>query len=161
MLTNDRPKLIEAINSLHDLYGKPKLTTGAAQIWWDTVKEFDNNDIFTIFGYWAQRHGKHPMPADVWRDANEMRTNRIEEKAAFERSSNRGMVAHDFRPNEVGRRALKACIAMLKDKPKPEGRHGWARKIVAMHARGENVPYLTLQIARQRLDEIDPNWIDL
>jgi hypothetical protein len=97
----------------------------------------------------------------VWDKLNSRRTEAIEEKAAFERSSNRGMVAHDFRPNEVGRRALKACIAMLKDKPKPEVRHDWARKIVAMHARGENVPYLTLQIARQRLDEIDPNRIDL
>lgn len=153
MLTNDRPKLIDAINALHDLYGKPKLSAGAAQIWWDTVKEFDHNDIFTILGYWAQRHGKQPMPADVWRDANDMRTESIEQKAARERASNRSTLPHDFRPTQQGRAMIKECLRIVSQPRKPEGRQGWAHKIMDMIERGENVPYYTEQQARKRLAE--------
>jgi hypothetical protein len=161
MQKNHMHDVVASLIGLADLYGKPQPTPAAQIHWWETLKEFDYTDVMSCLGYWAKESTSMPTPKAVWDKLNSRRTEAIEEKAAFERSSNRGMVAHDFRPNEVGRRALKACIAMLKDKPKPEGRHGWARKIVAMHARGENVPYLTLQIARQRLDEIDPNRIDL
>jgi len=161
MIESDKTEFFSRLNGLMEIFGKPKITAAAAQIWWDTVRNLDHNDAFTVLGYWAQNNHKPPAPADVWRIANDARTNRLEEKAAQERSSNRGMVAHDFRPTETGRRALKACIEVLKNKPRPEGRYNWARRIVAMHERGDDVPHITVQIARKRLSEIDPNRIDL
>jgi hypothetical protein len=38
-------------------------------------------------------------------------------------------------------------------KKKPEGRYGWAEKIMKMVEDGENVPYLTRKIAQDRLAE--------
>lgn len=35
----------------------------------------------------------------------------------------------------------------------PEGRYEWAQKIIDMHKRGEQIPFITLKIARERMAE--------
>lgn len=154
MIESDKTEFFSRLNGLMEIFGKPKITTAAAQIWWDTVRNLDHNDAFTVLGYWAQNNHKPPAPADVWRIANDARTNRLEEKAAIERSSNRAMVPHGFRPTPQGRRMIQECLRIVSHPRRKEGRQGWARKIMQMVDDGERVPYITQQLAQRRLAEV-------
>lgn len=153
MHDNDKTEFFNRLNGIMEVFGKPKLTPAAAQVWWDTVRDLDHNDAFTVLGYWAQSNSKPPAPRDVWQAANNARTERLEERAARERDSNRGMVATDWRPNEYGRKMLKECLRVLSNRRKPEGRYEWAKKIVNRNESGAVVPYITLKLARDRLAE--------
>lgn len=153
MHSNDKNLLAEKLNTLQEVYGKPKITVPAFQVWWETLKEFDHNDVFTVLGYWAANNSKPPLPNDVWKVCNEKRTEAIEAKAARERASNRAEIPFDFKPNEYGRKMLRSCFDILGNKREPEGRYEWARNIVGMDAKGEPVPYITLKLASDRLKE--------
>lgn len=155
MRSEDKTLLADKINSLQDVYGKQKITAAAFLIWWETLKEFDHNDVFTCLGYWAANNSRPPLPNDVWKACNEKRTEAIEVKAARERASNRAPIPHDFHPTEYGRMILKACYEILGRKREPEGRHEWARKIIDMDAGGQYVPFITLKIARDRMKEVE------
>lgn len=154
MIDSDKPEFFSRLNGLMEIFGKPKITTAAAQVWWDTVRSLDHTDAFTVLGYWAQNNHKPPAPADVWRIANDARTNRIEEKAAIERSSNRATIPHGFTPTPQGRRMVQECLRIVAQPRRREGRQAWAKKVIRMIADGENVPYLTQQIAQRRQAEL-------
>lgn len=154
MHANDKNLLAEKLNTLQDVYGKQKITVPAFQVWWETLKEFDHNDVFTVLGYWAAGNSRPPLPNDVWKMCNEKRTEAIEAKAVRERASNRAALPFDFKPNEYGRKMLRACFEILSKKREPEGRYEWARKIVDMDARGAHVPYITIKLAQERLKEV-------
>ena len=153
MITGDKNLLAEKINTLQEVYSKPKISGAAFLVWWETLKEFDHNDVFTVLGYWANSNAKPPLPNDVWKVCNEKRTASIEQKAAVEAASNRAILPHDFRPNSHGKAMIKECLKLASAQRKPEGRQGWAHKIMDMIERGDNVPYITEQIARKRLAE--------
>lgn len=153
MLPNDKALLAERLNILQEVYGKPRITAQAFLVWWEILREYDHNDVFTVLGYWAANNAKPPLPNDVWKMCNEKRTAAIEEKAARERASNRAVLPHDFRPTEYGRRMLRECLAILARKRQPEGRYEWAEKIMRMRDAGENVPFYTVQLAATRLAE--------
>jgi len=146
-------EVVASLNGLADLYGKPQATQAAQVHWWETIKEFDYNDVMGCLGYWAKESNAMPTPKAVWDKLNSKRTESIEEKAAMERASNRASIPFDFKPTEHGRMMIKECLAIVSNPRKPEGRYGWAEKIMKMVENGENVPYLTRKIAQDRLAE--------
>lgn len=150
---NDKTLLAEKLNTLQEVYGKPKITVPAFQVWWETLREFDHSDVFTVLGYWPTCNSKPPLPADVWKVCNEKRTESLEAKAARERASNRATIPHDFRPTEYGRRMLKECFAIMAKKRRPEGRREWAEKILRQYDDGERVPFITMKLAMDRIAE--------
>ena len=150
-----------SLTGLADLYGKPVPTTAALQHWWETIKEFDYNDVMGCLGYWAKESNTMPTPKAVWDKLNSKRTESIEERAARERASNRATLPHDFRPTSHGRAMIKECLRIISQPRIKEGRQGWANKIIGMVERGEHVPYLTEQMARKRIAEVQPVEVDL
>ena len=161
MITGDKNLLAEKLNTLQEVYAKPKISGAAFLIWWDTLKEFDHNDVFTVLGYWANSNSRPPLPNDVWKVCNEKRTEAVELKAAREAASNRAILPFDFRPNAYGREMIKECLRLASNQRKPEGRQGWANKIIGMVECGDHVPYLTEQMARKRIAEVQPVEVDL
>ena len=147
MNSSDKVQLIEQVNTIYEVYGKARITPGAAQIWWDTLKEFDHNDIFTILGYWAQSHQKPPLPADVWNEANDKRTDKLERKAAMERVQNRGDVLAMWQgPTKYGRIMMQAIHDMLAN---PRSQRPWPEKVLDRVRNGENPPYISRKWASE------------
>ena len=142
-----------SLAGLADVYGKPHPTKAALVHWWETLKEYDYNEVMGLLGYWAKESGKMPTPKDAWDRLNARRTENIEERAARERASNSATLPHDFRPTPQGRAMIKECLRIVSQPRKPEGRQGWAHKFIDMIERGERVPYYTEQKARKRLSE--------
>ena len=113
MHESDKPEFFARLNGIMECFGKPKVTQAAAQVWWDTIRDQDHNDVLTVLGYWAQGNSKPPTPRDIWGEANNRRTDRLETKAAQERAVNRGDSRPDgYAPTEYGRRMSRACVAM-------------------------------------------------
>jgi hypothetical protein len=154
MQKSHMPEITASLIGLADLYGKPHPTAAAAIHWWETLKEFDYNDVMGCLGYWAKESTVMPSPKAVWDKLNSKRTESIEERAARERASNRAMIPHDFRPTPQGRRMIQECLRIVSQPRRKEGRQGWANKIMQMVDDGERVPYLTQQIAQRRLAEV-------
>ena len=88
-----------------------------------------------------KQHGHNP---DLSIEARRSRSLAIAETAVPEYL--RGWTVDEYRQNA---RHLLSTVG----KPKPEGRLGWAYKIMDMIERGEAVPHITVQIAKQRRAE--------
>ena len=86
----------------------------------------------------------NPMP-DFSLEARRARSIAAAERVVPE--SLRGWKVKEYREN------ARLLLASFGSK-KPEGRYNWAYKIMDMVERSERVPYLTQQIAKQRLEEI-------
>ncbi len=141
MLDQDKPDFFARLNGLQEVYGKPKITPAAAQIWWDTVRELDHNDVFGVLGYWAQSNTKPPAPADVWRVSNDKRTHRLEEKSERERAQNRGNPADQWHgATPYGREMLRRIVDMLEH---PQPQRPWPEKALARVHAGEALPFIT------------------
>lgn len=160
MQKNHMTEVVASLNGLADVYGKAHPTQAAQVHWWETLKEFDYNDVMGCLGYWAKESNAMPTPKSVWDKLNGRRVESLEERAARERASNRARLPHDFRPTPQGRMMIQECLRIVSQPRRKEGRIGWANKIIAMHERGEDVPYITVKIARDRLKEIEPERVE-
>lgn len=144
MNPSDKTQFLASLNNLLAVYGKPSAPTGAAQIWWDTLKEFDHSQVFTEISYWPQYHGKPPVPSEIWSKLNEKRTATIEEKARVDRLENTGRKIPDgYGPTPAGRVMFRILKGYLNDKRKPI----WHRVLDA-YENGDPVPLSMLTWAR-------------
>ena len=129
-----------------DVFGKQRLTAGAAQIWWDSVKEFDHNDVFTALNFWPQYNSKPPIPADIWRHLNEKRTTTLEEKAKSERLVNTGRaLPDDYAPTPEGKALFKIMRKFLGQKGKTI-----QQMILDEHDNYGNMPSSVVEWAREQ-----------
>ena len=145
MLANDKQQFFDTLQSVMDVFGKQRITPGAAQIWWDTLKEFDHNAVFTTLNYWAQYNAKPPLPADVWKQLNDQRTASLEKKAAIERSENRGdRLPADYSPTPEGKALFKILRKFLGQKVK-----SIHHMILDEHEEYGNMPKSVVEFARR------------
>jgi len=115
MTEHDKPEFFSRLNAIMEVFGKLKVTTAAAQVWWDALRDLPTPDVFGCLSYWAQTNTKAPAPADVWKIANEHRTNHIEARAKQERMENIGQALPDgWAPTPYGREMAKRLKAMVK-----------------------------------------------
>lgn len=150
MQPHDKTMFLNALNAIFEVYGKPKLSVAAGQVWWDSLKDFDHTAVFTTINTWPQYHGKPPVPADIWQRLNDERTNTLEAKAAKEAQQNRGPLNWTG-PTATGRRALRAIREMLA-KPRPDPFQNWPNKIVERLKAGEQVPYYAMRCAAEAFE---------
>lgn len=143
MNQTDKSAFFESVNKVLEVYGKPPITHGAAQHWWDALKEFDHNDVFAAINYWPTYNAKPPLPADVWRHLNEKRAEKIERDAEEMRKVARPE-RHHVTPE--GRRLAAELKAFLS---KPVRRKPWWQLALERAARGENVPHISLKWAKE------------
>lgn len=108
-------EVAKSLEGLADVFGKPHPTKAAMVHWWETLKEFDYNDVMGVFGYWAKESNRMPTPKEVWDKLNDARTQAIERKAKQERAENRGdRLPSDWHPTEYGRKMMAQLKAMVE-----------------------------------------------
>lgn len=145
MLDSDKIEFLNQVNGLMEVFGKPKLTAAAAQVWWSTIRDQDHNDVFTCLSFWAQSNSKPPAPRDIWTQANDARTNRLETKSSQEARQNREFSPSDWRgATQHGKRMLREILAMVA---RPSQSQPWPEKALSRVTAGEHVPYITRKLA--------------
>lgn len=149
MHANDMPVLGEKLNGLADVFGKQHVSKAALGVWWDTIKEFDHNEVFGVLGYWAQGNSRMPTPADVWKVLNERRTSNLEEKARQERLVNTGRaVPSGYHPTHEGKALFSVIRAWMNGPRRPI-----EEAILEAHRNGAVLPYSVLRNARLKLSD--------
>jgi hypothetical protein len=141
MHDSDKIEFLSQVNGLMEVFSKPKLTASAAQVWWTTIRDLDHNDVFAALGYWAQSNSRPPAPRDIWTQANDARTGRLETNADQEARQNRNFSPSDWRgATPQGKRMLRA-IQDLVDNQKPTIL--WPDKVLSRVLSGESMPYIS------------------
>ena len=144
MNNNDLPQFSQTVNNILAVYGKQPLAQGGIKVWWDTLKEFDHNAVFTSLSYWPQHNAKPPVPHDLWKQLNESRTSILEEKARVERLENTGRkLPEGYGPTQAGRVMMRILKDFLQNSKIPV----WHR-VLDSHENGEAVPPSMLAWAR-------------
>jgi hypothetical protein len=152
MQKNHMAEVQKSLAGLANLFQKTPPNGEALVHWWETLKEFDINDIMTTLGYWARDNSKMPTPHDVWKTLNDSRTDKLEQKARYEASENRQPIGRNsgWAPTEYGKRMLKEMIAMLSE-PGPDKKR-WAYRLKEREERGEKLPYISKKMWRDVVD---------
>lgn len=81
MIKTDIPTLLTQLNLLAEVYEKKPVSERAAQVWYDTLREFPINVTMDFLIHWPKAHNKFPVPADVWRVVNERMIDKREAEA--------------------------------------------------------------------------------
>lgn len=112
MKTHDAPQLSAHLTKLAETYDRKPLTAEALKVWFDTLKEFGAELIFSLLAGWPKQHQKFPVPSEVWAIANNIGTADRERSAALERSVNSQPVK--FERTEQGRVASERIKELLE-----------------------------------------------
>jgi len=145
----------QSLSGLFELFGRNPPTDGALIHWWETLKEFDYNDVMACLGYWARDNNKPPTPADVWGKLNDQRARQLEAKASAEAVQNKSRYlggSHHSGPTEYGRKMLSEMKKILS-KDNSDKYSNWHLRVLEKHANGHDVPYISLKRARQLVGE--------
>lgn len=141
-------RLGEKLNTLAEAMDKKPVSVKAMEVWFDSLKEFETEMILNLLGSWAKHHPRFPVPADVWKAANEISSEDREQRAERKKAE----IDRSYKTlgtTENGRRALKMVIAAI-GKTSPPIVH-W-RKVLAT----PGLPKDTYIFAEHCLDKIDP-----
>ena len=112
------------LNSLAEVFDKKSVTPKALEIWFDTLKEFDTNRVFSMLNGWAKTHTKFPAPGELWKALNEDSTEKRERQAVAEKRLFEREAVHTV--SEHGNAKLAEIMAIL-GRPKPSPYEHWKR----------------------------------
>lgn len=150
MSPEDKSLLANALNTLMEVYGKARLTPAVFQVWWDVLKEFQREAVFTAISYWPQTHSKPPVPAELWNLLNERRTQALEAKAKAERLENTGQAKpKDYAPTKEGKAFFRFVRAWMRQRGKPIH-----EAVLDFHENSEELPQSVVIWARERIEEL-------
>lgn len=136
MRIENRHTLLNRVNALREVFDRTKLSQAAAQVWWDTLKDMPDESVFDAMDGWEKTHSKTPAPADIWQQANSLRTTRLEEKARAERAVNAGRAIPDgYGPTPEGKAFFRVIKAWLKGPRRPIH-----HAVLDAYENGENLP---------------------
>lgn len=142
----DKAQLFDRLNAINEVFGKPKLSTAAAQVWWDTLRDQANNDVFGALTDWTTSNTKPPAPSDIWKMANNAGLARREAKAEQERLVNTGRALPEgYGPTPEGRAYFRIIKAWMHGPMRPIH-----HAILDAHENGEKLPPSVLAWAREQ-----------
>lgn len=144
------PRLAERLNALAEAFDKKPVSLKAAEVWFDTLKEFETEMVLNILTGWAKSHPKFPVPAEVWKAANEINSEDMEMRA--ERRKVELHRAYQAMPrSEEGARILKMAIAAI-GRTSPPIIH-WRKTLDT-----PELPSISYRYANYCLKKIDPEY---
>lgn len=119
------PQFAGILNGVAEVFGAKQVTPKGLELWFETLREFSENEVFAALNSWPKTHTKFPVPADVWKALNENASRRREdvaeaEKKMFAEGLNRAMAT------PAGARSM-ALIRQILSRPKPSPREHWRR----------------------------------
>lgn len=110
------------LNALAETFDRKPVTSKAMEVWFDALKEFPTESVMDVLNSWAKRHPKFPVPAEVWKEVNELHIKRREETTKFERSQNSGPIVWEKSPEAD---ACKARIRAIFKRPRKTRDEYW------------------------------------
>jgi hypothetical protein len=103
------------LNALAEVYDKKVVTPKALEVWFDTLREFPTEKVMDKLIHWPKTHGRFPVPAEVWKDLNDVSIDHREASAIAEK----GRYAQEERymgKTEQGAAIIRGMHAAIADK---------------------------------------------
>jgi hypothetical protein len=121
------PLFMSTLNTLAEVFDKKQVTPKALEVWFDLLKEFEENRVVACLKNWPKTHNKFPAPSEVWKVLNEDATVRREQVAEAEKKSfEQGYRRLERSPETEAE--FKAVMELLKT-PKPTPAEHWQRVV--------------------------------
>ena len=117
------PQLASILNSLAEVFDRKPPTLKAVEIWFETLRDFETNRVFSVLNNWPKSNAKFPTPADVWKKVNEQKSVSTE-SALQAKKEGLDKAYSNVAATDYGRNKFAEIMEMLK-RPKPTPRQHW------------------------------------
>lgn len=144
----DAPALATALNALAETFDRKAITGKALEMWFDTLREFQTEQVLSLLHSWPKIHGKMPVPAEVWKVLNERALEEREQRHRSEKAQ-RERDYQNLGTTEHGKRCLSVIYDMLLT-PKPTPLEHW-RKVMET----PGLPSISYEYAKVALERLE------
>lgn len=135
MQNGDLPKLGKRLEQLAEAFDRKPPGPGAMLVWLDALREFSLHEVESCLVDLPKRLIKFPAPADVWKAANERRSDRIENEAKIFAEKKSFRVSEFPADSDCARKHRKLNRELTK-LPRPSKR-AWISEIFARQEQGD------------------------